>query len=138
MSMSDRVARLRQQSLDAIPTLSPERAELMTRFYQQQTEKLSVPVEQRTVLNARSMAQEMRLYQGTSMTQSISIPMGKSLWRCSGRPCLSISSGSWCSVSTLSLNPCGKRKLSLFPRPLPRQTRKWLQFGWRNDSAFGV
>ncbi len=45
MAMSERVARLRQQSLDAIPTLSSERANLMTRFYQQQTERLSVPVE---------------------------------------------------------------------------------------------
>ena len=45
MVMSNRVARLRQQSLNAIPTLSPERADLITSFYQQQTEKLSVPVE---------------------------------------------------------------------------------------------
>jgi pyruvate formate-lyase/glycerol dehydratase family glycyl radical enzyme len=43
--MSERVARLRQQSLDAVPTLSPERALLMTRFYQQCTGKLSAPVE---------------------------------------------------------------------------------------------
>jgi hypothetical protein len=33
MSMTERVARLRQQNLDAIPTISPERAELMTEFY---------------------------------------------------------------------------------------------------------
>ncbi|MCZ7543156.1 MAG: glycyl radical protein [Anaerolineae bacterium] len=43
--MTQRVVRLRQQSLDAVPTLSPERAELMTRFYQQQTERCSAPVE---------------------------------------------------------------------------------------------
>ena len=35
MTMSERVARLRQQSLDARPTISIERAELMTEFYQQ-------------------------------------------------------------------------------------------------------
>lgn len=35
MVMSERVARLRQQSLDAVPTLSAERAELMTEFYRQ-------------------------------------------------------------------------------------------------------
>jgi pyruvate formate-lyase/glycerol dehydratase family glycyl radical enzyme len=35
MSMSERVARLRQQSLEAVPTLSTERAELLTEFYQQ-------------------------------------------------------------------------------------------------------
>jgi hypothetical protein len=35
MAMSERVARLRQQSLEARPTLSSERAELMTEFYRQ-------------------------------------------------------------------------------------------------------
>jgi pyruvate formate-lyase/glycerol dehydratase family glycyl radical enzyme len=35
MSMSERVAQLRQQSLEAVPTLSTERAELLTEFYQQ-------------------------------------------------------------------------------------------------------
>ncbi len=44
MAMSERVARLRQQSLDAVPTLSPERAELMTAFYQEHTELMSAPV----------------------------------------------------------------------------------------------
>ena len=44
MSMSHRVARLRQQSLDAIPTLSPERAELMTEFYKQDLGPVSAPV----------------------------------------------------------------------------------------------
>jgi pyruvate-formate lyase len=45
MPISERVAHLRQQSLDAVPSLSPERAELMTAFYRQQTGRLSVPVE---------------------------------------------------------------------------------------------
>ncbi len=44
MAMTNRVMQLRQQSLDAIPTLSPERAELMTRFYQEHTEAQSVPM----------------------------------------------------------------------------------------------
>jgi pyruvate formate-lyase/glycerol dehydratase family glycyl radical enzyme len=35
MPMSERVARLRKQSLDARPTISTERAELITAFYQQ-------------------------------------------------------------------------------------------------------
>jgi formate C-acetyltransferase len=35
---------LRQQSLDAKETLSSERAELLTAFYQQQTELMSEPV----------------------------------------------------------------------------------------------
>ena len=44
MPKSDRVARLRQQSLDAVPTISTERAELMTEFYQQNLGLVSVPV----------------------------------------------------------------------------------------------
>jgi pyruvate formate-lyase/glycerol dehydratase family glycyl radical enzyme len=35
MAMSERVARLRQESLEAVPTISTERAELITEFYQQ-------------------------------------------------------------------------------------------------------
>ncbi len=44
MTMSPRVARLRQQSLDAQPTLSTERAELMTAFYRQQSGPISAPM----------------------------------------------------------------------------------------------
>lgn len=44
MSLSERVTRLRQQSLDAVPTLSTERAELMTEFYQQDLGPISAPV----------------------------------------------------------------------------------------------
>jgi pyruvate formate-lyase/glycerol dehydratase family glycyl radical enzyme len=44
MTMSERVARLRQQSLKAQPAISPERAELMSQFYQQSTELTSAPV----------------------------------------------------------------------------------------------
>jgi pyruvate formate-lyase/glycerol dehydratase family glycyl radical enzyme len=44
MSMSERVARLRQQSLEAKPTLSSERAKLLTEFYQQDVGLVSVPV----------------------------------------------------------------------------------------------
>ena len=44
MTITERVARLRQQSLDAIPTLSSERAELMTAFYQQNTSLMSAPM----------------------------------------------------------------------------------------------
>jgi pyruvate formate-lyase/glycerol dehydratase family glycyl radical enzyme len=44
MPLTDRVARLKQQSLDAIPTLSPERAELMTDFYAQTSALRSTPV----------------------------------------------------------------------------------------------
>jgi len=44
MSMSERVTRLRQQSLDARPTLSTERAELLTEFYQQDLGPVSAPI----------------------------------------------------------------------------------------------
>jgi formate C-acetyltransferase len=45
MAMSERVARLRQQSLEAVPTISTERAELMTRFYRQKDGLVSAPVQ---------------------------------------------------------------------------------------------
>ena len=38
MMMTERVARLRQQSLTAVPAVSTERAELMTDFYKQRSE----------------------------------------------------------------------------------------------------
>ncbi len=42
--ITERVARLRQQSLDAKPTFSPERAVLMTEVYRQQTDLMSAPM----------------------------------------------------------------------------------------------
>ncbi len=42
MAMTERVARLRQQSLETVPTISTERAELITQFYQQTPELMSV------------------------------------------------------------------------------------------------
>ncbi|MCP5093967.1 MAG: formate C-acetyltransferase/glycerol dehydratase family glycyl radical enzyme, partial [Chloroflexi bacterium] len=42
--MTQRVTCLRQQSLDAVPTISTERAELMTAFYQQNLGMISAPV----------------------------------------------------------------------------------------------
>ncbi|MFQ5795173.1 MAG: trans-4-hydroxy-L-proline dehydratase [Candidatus Bipolaricaulia bacterium] len=44
MKVSERVACLRQQSLDAIPTISTERAELLTEFYRQDLGPVSAPV----------------------------------------------------------------------------------------------
>jgi formate C-acetyltransferase len=45
MTMTERVARLRQQSRDAVPSISSERAELMTEFYREtEGQLLSVPV----------------------------------------------------------------------------------------------
>jgi len=45
MAITNRVTRLRQQSLDAVPTLSSERAELMTEFYKTRTGLMSAPVQ---------------------------------------------------------------------------------------------
>ena len=42
---SERVNRLRQQSLDAVESLSSERAELLTAFYQQENGPRSIPVQ---------------------------------------------------------------------------------------------
>ncbi|WP_296897480.1 pyruvate formate lyase family protein, partial [Thiohalocapsa sp.] len=44
MSMTERVTRLQQRSRNATPTISTERAELLTAFYQQHREPLSEPV----------------------------------------------------------------------------------------------
>jgi pyruvate formate-lyase/glycerol dehydratase family glycyl radical enzyme len=44
MPLTDRVTRLRQQSLDAVPTISTERAALMTEFYRQNTGLMSAPM----------------------------------------------------------------------------------------------
>lgn len=45
MTMTERVACLRKQSLEAQPSLSHERAELLTEFYQTQTKLWSAPVQ---------------------------------------------------------------------------------------------
>jgi formate C-acetyltransferase len=44
MAMTERVARLRQESLDAVPSISTERAVLITEFYRQADGLLSAPV----------------------------------------------------------------------------------------------
>jgi formate C-acetyltransferase len=44
MPITERVAQLRQQSLDAAPSISTERAELFTQFYQQDIGLVSTPV----------------------------------------------------------------------------------------------
>ncbi len=44
MPMSERVTRLRQQSLDTVPSISSERAELLTEFYQENSRLMSAPM----------------------------------------------------------------------------------------------
>jgi pyruvate formate-lyase/glycerol dehydratase family glycyl radical enzyme len=48
MAMTERVTRLRKQSLEAQPAFSTERAKLMTEFYQQSTELMSTPMRRAT------------------------------------------------------------------------------------------
>jgi pyruvate formate-lyase/glycerol dehydratase family glycyl radical enzyme len=51
MAMSKRVARLRQESLDAVPRISTERAELMTGFYREDRSQWSEPVRRALAFN---------------------------------------------------------------------------------------
>ena len=44
-NMTERVRKLRQQSLDTVETLSSERAELLTDFYKQDLGIMSIPVQ---------------------------------------------------------------------------------------------
>jgi len=62
MPTTDRVARLRQQSLDARPTISTERAELLTEFYRTHTELTSAPV--RRALAFRYLIDHKTIYIG--------------------------------------------------------------------------
>jgi pyruvate formate-lyase/glycerol dehydratase family glycyl radical enzyme len=62
MPMTQRVTRLRQQSLDAVPTISTERAELMTQFYQQTPELMSAAV--RRALAFRYLMEHKTIYIG--------------------------------------------------------------------------
>jgi formate C-acetyltransferase len=41
--ISDRIAKLRQQSMNTKPAISSERAELMTKFHQEHPELMSAP-----------------------------------------------------------------------------------------------
>ena len=44
MAMTERVRRLRHESLEAVPTLSPERARLMTEFYRENSGPMPEPI----------------------------------------------------------------------------------------------
>jgi formate C-acetyltransferase len=62
MAMTERVARLRRQSLEAVPTLSPERALLLTEFYSQDQGPISAPV--RRALAFRYLMEHKTIYIG--------------------------------------------------------------------------
>src|SRR5512138_2626272 len=62
MTMTERVSRLRQQSLAAIPAISTERAELMTEFHREHTELMSAPL--RRALAFRHLMECRQIYIG--------------------------------------------------------------------------
>ena len=62
MSMTERVRRLRQRSLDAVPTLSSERAELMTAFHRDNPGLMSAPM--RRALAFRHLLRHVSVYIG--------------------------------------------------------------------------
>jgi len=62
MPINQRVARLRQQSLDAVPSISAERAQLMTQFYRQNLGMMSVPV--RRALSFQYLMEHKTIYIG--------------------------------------------------------------------------
>ena len=65
--MNDRTARLRRASLDAVPTISHERASLLTDFYQANEGKYSIPV-----MRARSfhyLCERKTIYLGEDVRQ---------------------------------------------------------------------
>src|SRR5512141_1167635 len=62
MAMTERVCRLRQQSLSAVPTISTERAELMTAFYREHTELISAPM--RRALSFQHLMESKEIYIG--------------------------------------------------------------------------
>ena len=63
MAMSERVAKLRQQSLDARPTISTERAELLTEFYRQ-TEGRLLSAPMRRALAFQYLLEHKTIYIG--------------------------------------------------------------------------
>ena len=62
MTMTDRVRLLRQESLDAPATLSPERALLLTEFYSEEHSLLSAPV--RRAMAFRHLLEKKEIYIG--------------------------------------------------------------------------
>jgi formate C-acetyltransferase len=62
MSMTDRVSRLRQESLDAMPTISAERARLMTEFYQKEHKLMHAAVQR--ALSFRYLMEHKTIYLG--------------------------------------------------------------------------
>ena len=60
--MTPRVAKLRQESFEAKPSISVERAVLVTRFYRQNYGKYSIPVLR--ALNFQNLCQKKTLYIG--------------------------------------------------------------------------
>ncbi len=64
MAMSERVKRLRTQSLEAVESLSSERAELLTKFYQGAQGLVSTPVQRALVFQYLLEHKAVNIYPG--------------------------------------------------------------------------
>jgi pyruvate formate-lyase/glycerol dehydratase family glycyl radical enzyme len=64
MSISARVKKLRQQSLNAVETISSERAELLTDFWSQDAGLISTPVQRALAFNYLMEHKEIRINEG--------------------------------------------------------------------------
>ena len=62
--MTERVAKLRKQSLDAIPTLSIERALIVTEVYKEYEGKVSIPVLRALTFKALCERKTVVIYEG--------------------------------------------------------------------------
>jgi formate C-acetyltransferase len=63
-TMTERVQKLRQQSLDTVETLSIERAELLTEFYKQDLGLMSVPVQRAMAFAYLMEHKQIDIYEG--------------------------------------------------------------------------
>ena len=64
VKISERVRSLRHRSLDAVETLSSERAELLTDFYRQNTELQSIPVQRAMAFDYLLEHKKIEIYDG--------------------------------------------------------------------------
>src|ERR1039458_1332173 len=60
--MNERTERLRQESLDAVPSISSERAKISTAFYKEQQGRHSLPMLR--ALNFRAICEQKTLWMG--------------------------------------------------------------------------
>ncbi len=107
--INERVTRLRQQSLEAKPTLSPERAQLMTQAYRQQTGLMSAPLR-------RALAFQYLLENKTISIGTDELIVGEKDLRPKPHPLIPNSAVTACKTSTFLM------RATRFPLPsIPRR-----------------